>query len=142
MFILVNISDTVGYASTVGNNNEFEFMVVNGSNCTCEGHNQVYECRVSGSGVIVWKGTAFDCSSSSSELVLSQSRSDTQVCNNGAIVGCIIRAENNTYISQLTVSVSAEMVGTMISCFHDSGATQNLIGSSLLTLTTGNTITC
>ena len=51
-------------------------------------------------------------------------------------MGCIIRPENNTYVSQLTVSVTTEMTGTNISCYHDSGATQNLIGSSLLTLTT------
>ena len=106
-------------------------------NCICEGYTQVYECRVSGSGAIVWRGIAFDCSSSSNEMVLFQSSSDTEVCNDGAISGRIIRAENNTYISQLTVSVSAEMVGTTISCFHDSRGTQNLIGSSLLTLTRG-----
>ena len=49
----------------------------------------------------------------------------------------LIRAEDNTYVSQLTVSVSAQMVGTNISCSHDSKGT-HLIGSLLLTLTTGN----
>ena len=110
--------------------------------CTCEGHNQIYECRVTGSGAIVWRGTAFDCSSSSNEIVLFQSSSGTQVCNNGAISGRIFRAENNTYISQLTVSVSAEMIGMNISCFHDSGATPNLIGCSLLALTRGTYLAC
>ena len=115
-------------------------MVVNSSNCTCEGHNQVYECIVTGGGSIIWKGIAFDCSSSSNELVLSQSMSGTQVCNNGAINGHIIRVENNTYISQLTVSLNAEIVGKNISCFHDIGGATERIGSSLLTLTTGNTV--
>ena len=121
----------------MGKNNEFEFMVVNSSNCTCEGYNQVYECIVTGSGAIVWRGTAFDCSTSSNEMVLLQSSSGTEVCNDGAISGCIIGADNNTYLSQLTVSVSAEMIGMNISCFHDSGATPKLIGSAILTLTTG-----
>ena len=94
-------------------------------------------CSVTGGGAIVWRGTSFECSSSSDEIVLLQSSTDAQVCNDGAITGSIIRAENSTYVSQLTVSVSAEMIGTNISCYHDSGATQNLIGSSLLTLTTG-----
>ena len=140
-FLLTSVIDTVvGYASTVGNNNEFEFMVVNSSSCTCEGHIQVYECRVTGSGTIVWRGTAFDCSSSSNEIVLFQSGSDTVICNNGAIRGRIIRAENNISVSQLTVSVSDEMIGINISCHHDNRGTQNLIGSSLLTLTTGTFI--
>ena len=137
MFILVSIGDTVGHASIVGNNNEFEFMVVNGGNCTCERHNQVYECRVGGSGAIVWKGTAFDCSSSSNEITLFQSSSDAIICNNGVISGRIIRAENNISVSQLTVSVSAKMISINISCYHDNGGNQNLIGSSLLILTTG-----
>ena len=51
----------------------------------------------------------------------------------------VIRAENNTYVSQLTLSVSAEIIGTTISCFLDSGATENLVGSSLLALTRGTT---
>ena len=53
-------------------------------------------------------------------------------------MGRIIRTEDNLYVSQLTVSVSDEMIGLNISCFHDIRGTQNLIGSSLLTLTTGN----
>ena len=107
------------------------------NNCTCEGYSQVYECSITGGGAIVWRGTAFECSSSSNEIVLLQSSPDAQVCNDGAITGHIIRAENSTYVSQLTVSLSAGMIGTNISCYHDSGATQNLIGSSILALTRG-----
>ena len=61
------------------------------------------------------------------------------VCNNGAISGRIIRVENNTYVSQLSVSVSAEMIGSNISCYHDSGGSENVnpIGSSLLAITRG-----
>ena len=117
-----------------------DFTVINNSNCTCEGYNQIYECRITGSGAIVWRGTAFDCPESSNEIVLLQGSFGTQaVCNNGAISGRIIRVENNTYISQLSVSVSAEMIGSNISCYHDSRGSQNvnLIGSSSLTLTTG-----
>ena len=49
-----------------------------------------------------------------------------------------IRAEDNTYESQLTVSVSSQLVGTRISCFYDIGGIR-LIGSSVLILITGNT---
>ena len=108
------------------------------NNCTCEGYDQVYECRVTGSGATVWTGTAFDCSNNEITILHSSSSTGVEIpCNDGAIVGRLIRAENNTYISQLTVSVSAQMVGTSISCSHDSRGT-HLIGSLLLTLTTGN----
>ena len=112
-------------------------MVINNSNCACEGYKQVYECRVT--GVTLWTGSAFVCSSSSNELTLLKSNSDMRVCNNGAIVGRIIRVENDTYVSQLTVLVSAETVNMNICCLHENGSSTKLIGSSLLTTTTGNT---
>ena len=108
------------------------------SNCTCEGYNQVYECRVTGSGVTVWRGSAFNCPALGNEITSRFDIEITLTCNSGAIVGRTIRAENDIYISQLTVSVSAEVIGGNISCFHDiPGAALNLIGSSRLTLTTG-----
>ena len=113
------------------------------SNCTCEGYDQVYECRVTGSssGVTVWRGSAFNCPATGNEIHFFHRRFDidtTLTCNSGAIVGRAIRAENDTYISQLTVPVSAEMIGMNISCFQDSpGAAENLISSSRLTLTIG-----
>ena len=112
--------------------------LVANNTCTCEGYDQVYQCRITGSGATVWTGTAFDCSSN--EIIILHTSSNVGVeiaCNDGAIVGELIRTENNTYVSQLTVSVSAEIVGTNISCSHDSRGTR-LIGSSLLALSTGN----
>ena len=87
----------------------------------------------------MWTGTAFDCSNN--EIIILHSSPNTGVeiaCNNGAIVGRLTRAEDNTYVSQLTVSVSAQMVGTNISCSHDLSNGTHLIGSSILTLTMGN----
>ena len=111
-------------------------LAING--CTCEGYDQIYECRITGGGATVWRGSVFDCSATGNEIFFLHSSSGTEkTCNDGAISGRIIRAENNTYISQLTVTVGAEMIGTTVSCFHDSGATQNQIGSSLLALTRG-----
>ena len=113
-----------------------ELVEINNSTC-----NQVYECRITGGGATVWKGSVFDCPASSNEIALLHSNTSIQrslVCNNGAIVGRLIRAENSTHISQLTVSVSAEMIGMNISCLHDNPGGINMIGSSLLTLTTGN----
>lgn len=74
-----------------------EFRVI--KNCTCE--ERIYECRIIGNGITVWKGSAFDCPQSNNEITFLSSFK----CNNGAITAHIIAAENNTYISQLTVSL-------------------------------------
>ena len=114
-------------------------IAING--CTCEGYDQVYECRITGSGATVWRGSAFDCPATGNEISFLHSSPDTdKTCNDGAISGHIIQAENGAYVLQLTVSVSAEMIGTTINCFHDSGGTQNQIGSSLIALTRGITL--
>jgi hypothetical protein len=111
------------------------------NSCTCEGYDQVYECRITGSGATVWSGSAFNCPATNNEIFFFHSSFGIEAtCNGGAIVGRTIRTENNTYISQLTVSVGAEMIGRNISCFHD-GATSKLIGSSILTLSRGNIVT-
>ena len=120
------------------------FIAINSSSCVCEGYNLVYECRVTGgNNIIVWRGTAFECHSTGDEIVLLQSQPGPHLCNNGAIRGRIIRAdENDPYVSRLTIVVGTEMVGKNISCLHDIGDTEKLVGSSVLTLTTGNTMSC
>ena len=124
---------TIGYASASGFN-----VLGTIKNCTCLRYNQTYECRVTGRGATVWTGSAFICEN---EIVLLHAESFTEkTCNNGAISGRIIRAENDTYISQLTVSVSTHMIGTNISCSHDSTSGVNLISSSLIALTLGGKI--
>ena len=109
------------------------------NSCTCEGYGQVYECRVTGRGATVWRGSAFNCPSTNNEILFLHGSSGFETtCNDGAIIGRVISAENNIYISQLTVSVNAEMIGMNISCFHDiPGAAENLVGSSRLTLPRG-----
>ena len=125
------------YASTTSESGGNELVALN--SCTCEGYDQVYECRITGGGTLVWKGSAFDCPSTGNEIILVHGNSRSNDCNDGAIVGGFIRAENSTYIiAQLTVSVSAEMVGLNISCYHDSVVGDNLIGSTSLALTTGD----
>ena len=95
-----------------------------------------------GEGATIWKGSAFECLSTNNEILLLHSFNSRAQgeCNNGAIVGRVIRAENNTYTSQLTVTITSEMIGKSISCFHDSfeaDTNEVVIGSSLLTITTG-----
>ena len=103
-------------------------------------YSQIYECSITGGGAIVWRGTAFECPSSSNEITLFQCSSGMQVCKDGAITGRIIRVdENNTYVSRLAIVIGAEMVGKNISCYHDIRGTLKLIDYSLLTLIRGTT---
>ena len=101
-----------------------------------------YQCTVSGSGATVWKGTAFDCSLSSNEFVIFHDINYTsqkpQTCNNGAIIGQVVRAENDSYMSQITVQVSDELNGTTVVCAHDNGTDTIEIGSAILNITTGS----
>ena len=91
-----------------------QFMAAD--DCVCQGHNVTYQCTVSGSGATVWKGTAFDCSLSSNEFVIFHDINYTsqkpQTCNNRAIIGRVVRTENDSYTSQITVQVSDELNGT------------------------------
>lgn len=114
------------------------------SGCTCPGHNQIYECTVVGEGATIWKGTLFECVATNNEIVLFHEYSNgisssQRVCNNGTITGRIIRAENGTYTSQVTITVHPEMDSRSIQCIYDSiDGTSTEIGSDILTITTGN----
>ena len=44
---------------------------------------------------------------------------------------------NDNYISQLTVSVSSDMIGRNISCFHEIDSNIKLIETLLMTTSTG-----
>ena len=82
--------------------------------------------------------------STDNEIVLLHAHSSSSSplqCNDGAIQGRItdINTANNTYTSQLSVTVNSDLEGRSISCIHDSGSdgSINVIGSTPLTITTG-----
>ena len=97
-------------------------------------------------GIMVWSGSAFDCADTGGEISLLHSfynstESHTRAygeCNNGSIVARGIRIENGTYISQLNISVSADMIGKNIGCF-DALTNSTLVGSAII-LTSGKDI--
>ena len=93
-------------------------------------------------GTTVWKGTAFDCPSSSHEIILlhirfKNERGTHKACNNGTIVGQSLRVENTSYTSQLNVTVSSNMIGESIKCVHDDGKVATSVESSTIMPTTG-----
>ena len=124
------------------------------SACTCLGYPQTYVCAVVGEpgGTTVWQGSAFNCTSGEISLFHDRYESDEGAlgdCNNGDIVGRSLRAvssiDNNnstvtSYVSQLSVTVSSNIIGKSIECVHDDGTTQTptIVGHSTITATTGD----
>ena len=105
-----------------------------------------YECTVTGDheGFTVWMGDFFHCSSGNNVMILRHRpigegetfRFTDRICNNGSIVGRIIRVENGVFISQLNVTLTSDIIGRSIECAYDNGMIHK-IGS--LNLTTGYT---
>ena len=95
-------------------------------------------------GTTVWTGSAFDCTGGEISLLhylynfssLSYPRA-YGVCNKGSIVARSLRVENDIYfISQLNISVSADVIGKSIECIYDDGNTHTseLIGAKNISI--------
>ena len=58
-------------------------------------------------------------------------------CNNGIIVGWSVGVENNSYTSQLNITVGSDLIGKDVECIHDDlRGKSTRIGYSLLNMTT------
>ena len=107
--------------------------------CICPGQNVIYQCTVTGEGFTVWGGTAFQCTGDSITLRNSDfgSVSSPAVgeCNDGQIIGRGVSQENNSYTSQLNITLSEGLVGETVTCGVDSGSLTS-IGSVILATST------
>ena len=80
----------------------------------------------------------FDCPERGNEITLFHNNNSTVgVCNDGEITARIIRVENDTYTSQLTVNISSELVGQNITCANDTGTELSEVGSIVVNTTDG-----
>ena len=84
-------------------------------------------CTVVGPGNTLWRGSAFDCPSTTNEIVLRHSLFSGPAgafgdCTNGTIVGRSLRVEGNCYISQLSVTVSLNLNDATVQCVYDTGS--------------------
>ena len=119
-----------------------EDRLITKSDCIYPGCTVTFaECTIVGRsvGTTVWKGTAFD-QCTSDELNLLHSQFGTQVqpilkCNNGFITGRGLIVEEGCYASELTITVSSDMIGKTIQCIHYDVNREILIGT--LTLNEG-----
>ena len=110
---------------------------------TCLGHRLLYECTAVGTGITVWKGSAFLCPNNGNSILLSHrlfhSSGAMDACNGGAIVGYSLRPTNNQcYTSRLNVTVDASMNGQTIQCFYNNGSKEIEIGSQTITIRRGS----
>ena len=103
-----------------GNN----FRQISSSDCDHHAYcnTLTFACTVVGGSGTVWRGTAFSCTNSNDEIFLLHSRfvnGTTGTCNNRSIIasGQYIRVGNdNYYTSQLSVTVTSDIIGESIEC--------------------------
>ena len=99
---------------------------------SCPGDVLTTECAIMGVGATVWQGTAFQCVSRSNEIILRHSQlggshNCIRTCNNGAIASQALGIVNNSYVSQLNVTVSPELNNTTVECWHSHNLTDTVI---------------
>ena len=100
-----------------------------------------YECTVFGGTsdvVTVWKGDFFNCPTGIGEIhLIHRQREDfiPQTCNDGKVVARFVRIENDSFISQLNVTLTHDIAGMSIECIRDNGT--NIERISVTNLTSG-----
>lgn len=111
---------------------------------SCPGDVVTIECAIMGSGITVWQGTALQCDSHSANTIalrhtqFEQSQKPRGTCNNGDIVATALGVVNNSYISQLNVTVSPDWNNTNVECSHDYNLTETIVRSiQIIVLATG-----
>ncbi len=92
----------------------------------------IYECTISGEGLITWNGSAFECGGTENEQLLSLLGTDKSLeCNDGAV-----KARRINYISQLIIS-ERSLSGSNIECIHENGTHSTVVGSLSVPIITG-----
>jgi hypothetical protein len=106
----------------------------------CPGDIVTYECTVFGGteATTIWKGDFFSCLSGKRALEFVHSRTDnfsSQSCNDGNVVGRFVRIENDSFTSQLNITLKRDIAGKSIECISDNGTDVKRVG--LMNLTSG-----
>jgi hypothetical protein len=84
-------------------------------------------------GYIIWTGSVFNCPSMYNEIWFYNHFITTyRTCNNGVIVARGLGVEGNSYTSQLNVTITPDIAGKTINCFHDNGTRAIFIFSSII----------
>ena len=115
------------------------------SNCTCFEGILTYTCIVTaGTGFTIWQGSAFECPSVDSRIVLRHTLFGNSgafgLCNNGEIDGRSlgVSADNSVYTSQLMINLTAslDLIGRSVECvYRNSDGLETTIGSTTVGVT-------
>ena len=117
------------------------FRLLHNEYCVCSGQEVVYECIIDSAGTVatVWSGTAFSCPGTGNQISLRhhefENGSAVGVCNDGAIVARGTIRANNSYISQLTITIDTSMNGSTVQCAADDGRTNHIVGNHTIGIT-------
>ena len=134
---LISTVLTVGYLIYPVESSSNELTIL--TSCTCPGHQLILECTAFGSGATVWTGTALDqCPGGQVFMRHSEFQSGRTWTCNGQVIGRTVGVSNQSYTSQLAVTVSNGLNGRGIQCSHDNGIMTYMIGASTIQITTGN----
>ena len=119
------------------------------NDCTCPGDIVTYNCNVTGGGFTIWRGSAFDCPTVESMILLRHSRFEESSgtmgqCNSGAIRGQSIGTGINSlgstvYTSQLMINLTAfpSVISQTIECIYrnPSGIQDTPVDTTVLEIT-------
>lgn len=105
------------------------------TSCVCPGDTVTFaECTTVGRGFTIWSGTAFNCTNDDIVLRHSTFNISAEECNKGAIIGRGLMVADNQYTSQLNITISSDIIGKTIQCYHESFDTQNTTEVGTLTI--------
>jgi hypothetical protein len=106
-------------------------LISNSNTCVCLGDVVIYKCTIMGGGIggsTIFRGSSFNCYSAGNidRLALPHSQfahpqGTKKSCNNGTIIAQSLHGENGTYSSQLSITVTSELISDAIECAHDTG---------------------
>ena len=106
------------------------------SDCVCSGYTVTYECVTMGPGSTIFiLGSSQECEI---DLRHTQFTNDAAFgrCMDGVVIGRGITTDGTLYTSHLNISVISGVIGKTIRCDHYNGISQEVVGSTTLTLTT------
>ena len=119
-----------------------EVQVHGNPSCACSGEVLTFVCTTVGPGQTIWRGTAFNCTGESNEIILRHSEFDSPTgisgtCNSGAIVGQSLGVENaDCYTSQLSITIQSQFNNTTVEYVY-SYNNESIIGQLRLSVVSG-----
>jgi hypothetical protein len=123
----------------LSHNNYYCNLVPPNAECACPGEVLSYTCTAVGPGSTVYTGSVFNCPSSQDRIVFRHSEfqpGSVKRCTDGHIAGQPLVASNDTFTSQLNVSVDAELNNGVVEC----GTLLTNIGTSAINVVSGKNV--